>query len=69
MVLNELQKEHRRYEAMYCAHKSEIVSLKAEIASLKQSQLQQFSVLTKLEARVEASQNGVRTVSAASGWR
>ena len=59
MLLNELQKAHRGYEAQ----KAEITTLKvalqkqsAELALMKQSQQQQLSALAKLTALVETSQ-------------
>jgi len=58
MLLNELQKEHRRNVAMQAAHKAtltEVASLKVELASLKQSQQQQSSAVAKLTALVQAS--------------
>ena len=51
MLLNELQKVHRRYEAMNAAHKADIAemtALKSELASLNQAQQQQLSALTPL---------------------
>ena len=53
MLLNELQKAHRGYEAQ----KAEIASLKSELALMKQTQQQQITALSKLTALVETSQD------------
>ena len=71
MLLNELQKEHRKTEAqkaevtaqkaeiaaLKTAHTAEITALKSELAALKQSQQQQLAALAKLTTLVETSQS------------
>jgi trimeric autotransporter adhesin len=52
MLLNELQKEHHRYEAQ----RIEMAALKTELVSLRQAQQQQMKVLAKLTAYVETAQ-------------
>ena len=68
MLLNELQKEHRRSEAQKTeigTQRTEIVALKAalqkqssDLTSLKQTQAQQIKVLAKLATFVQTSQIG-----------
>jgi hypothetical protein len=71
MLLNELQKAHRGYEAQkaeiaamktahkaeIAAHQTEISALKSELALMKKSQQQQLTALAKLTTLVETSQN------------
>ncbi len=54
MLLNQLQKEHSRVEALNTTHKAEITALKAELASMKQAQAAQQRLLTQLAAYVQS---------------
>ena len=63
MLLNELQREHRRTEAQA----SEINRLKSELASVKKVQQDQMAAVSKLSALLETSSTSapVRRVASA----
>lgn len=59
MILNELQKEHKRVESVQASHQAEVTALRAELTALKQAQAEQHKLLVKLAAFVQNQKSSV----------